>query len=78
MPSRLWTEHAVTTLLLNPAYALEIDPNLAGIQDHVVPREQWIQTQVRLIGEMGAEAYVRQLVLVLEGDYPRNEASDAP
>lgn len=70
--SRNLTEEDIAAILVNPVYAITIDPDLAGVTQHLITKEVWIAAQVRLIEEMGSEAYVKQLVAVLEGEYPRN------
>ncbi len=66
MPS----EDDVTAMLINPIYAVSIDPDLTGHHEPIVPKERWIETNEKLIDEMGAEAWLRRLLAVLEGDYP--------
>lgn len=76
MPS----EDDVTAMLINPVYAISIDPDLAGSHEPIVPREQWVDANKHLIDELGVEEWLHQLLVVLEGGYPRNpndpEAAD--
>jgi hypothetical protein len=67
-----WTEHDVSGVLVNPAYAITLHPDLFGEhREHLVSRDQWVEANVRLIHELGAEPYLRRLLAVLEGDFPR-------
>lgn len=63
----------MSRIFANPFYAVTFDPGLFGDHEPLVSKEQWITANVRLIKEMGAEAYVRQLLEILEGNYPRSE-----
>jgi len=64
------TEDDVTDLLINPVYAVSIDPDLAGKHEAIVPKRRWIDANKRLIDEIGAEEWLRRLLAVLEGDFP--------
>lgn len=67
MPS----EDDVMAMLVNPFYAISIDPDLAGSHEAIIPREQWVDANKHLIDELGVEARLNQLLAVLEGSYPR-------
>ncbi len=66
------TEDDVTAMLINLVYAISIDPDLAGAHEAIVPRDQWIAANERLIDELGPEAWLHRLLEVLEGNYPTN------
>jgi hypothetical protein len=66
-----WDEAAVTGALINPFYAITIDEGLFGEHTPLVSRGQWVKANAKLIDELGAEEYLRRLLKVLEGDYPR-------
>jgi len=66
------SEDDVAAMLINPIYAISIDPDLAGSHEPIVPREQWIDANKHLIEELGVEKWLDQLLAVLEGSYPRN------
>ncbi len=62
----------VAALLGNPFYAIQIDPMLAEPHEPLVVEETWIKANVQSIGELGPEAYLRNLLSVLKGNYPRS------
>ncbi len=62
----------VTAMLINPFYAISIDPDLAGSHEAIIPRTQWIDANKHLIDELGVEAWLNRFLVVLEGSYPRN------
>ena len=68
MPSK----NDVTAMLINPIYAVSIDPNLTGHHEPIVPKERWIEANEKLIDEIGAEGWLRRLLGILEGNYPTN------
>lgn len=61
-------EHVVK-ILVNPFYAINIDPNMCHPHEPLVSRDEWIKSGVQLIGEIGAEAFLTELLNVLEGEY---------
>jgi hypothetical protein len=63
------TEDDVRRMLLNPFYAIEIAPILAGPHETMVSEDQWVAANVKLIQEIGAEAWLRELLTVLKGDF---------
>jgi hypothetical protein len=62
----------VTRMLMNPVYAIDIDPDLTIAHEPMISRDEWIGANSRLIAELGAEAYLELLLTILEGDYPRS------
>lgn len=66
------SEEDAAALLINPVYAISIDPDLAGSHEAIVSREQWIDANERLLKELGTSEWLRRLLAVLEGRYPRN------
>ena len=65
-----WTEGDVSALLSNPFYAINIDPALAEPHEPMVSEEEWIGANVNQIKELGPEAYLRNLLSVLQGNLP--------
>jgi hypothetical protein len=57
-------------LLINPIYAISIDPDLAGSHEPIVHKEQWIDANKHLIDELGVEEWLTLLLAVLEGSFP--------
>jgi hypothetical protein len=66
------SEEDVTGMLINPVYAVSIDPDLMGQHEAIVPKQRWIEANKRLIDELGAEEWLRRLLAALEGDYPKS------
>lgn len=64
------SEDDVTGMLINPIYAVSIDPDLMGKHKAIAPRQRWIEANKRLIDELGPEEWLRRLLAVLEGDFP--------
>jgi hypothetical protein len=62
----------VTAMLINPIYAVSIDPDLVGQHEAIIPRKQWIEANRKLINEIGSEEWLTRLLAVLEGNYPAN------
>jgi hypothetical protein len=54
MTPRPWTSDDIRYILSDPGYCLSVPP--------VIPEEQWIEAGVRLIKELGPEAYLRLLL----------------
>jgi hypothetical protein len=44
----------------------------------MIPREQWIAANVRLIEEVGAAKWLDSLLEVLEGKFPEGQEPDLP
>jgi hypothetical protein len=64
------SEDDVTAMLINPVYAVSIDPDLRGSHKPIVSKERWIEANEKLIAEIGSETWLRRLLAVLEGAYP--------
>ncbi len=66
-----WTPGDVTSMIANPFYAINIDKGLAVPHEPLISEDDWVEANVRLIEELGAEPYLRNLLSVLKGNYPR-------
>jgi hypothetical protein len=66
-----WTPGEVASLIVNPFYAISIDEGLAVPHEPLISEDDWIMANVRLIEELGPEPYLRNLLSVLKGNYPR-------
>jgi hypothetical protein len=72
-------ENETIDMLINPFYAINIDPNLADEHDPLVTEEQWVQANLKLIDEIGAHEWLQHLLAVLQGTRPRTpEEVDDP
>jgi hypothetical protein len=65
-----WKPEDVSRMVINPFYAINFSERLFGEHPAIVPKEQWVQANVKLIGEMGTEAWLKTLLSVLEGNFP--------
>ena len=65
-------EDDVKAMLINPIYAVSINPDLVGSHEPIVSKERWLKANEELINEVGAEEWLRRLLGVLEGGYPTN------
>lgn len=65
-------ENDAVNMLINPYYAVNISPDLAGQHEPLVTQDQWIQANLRLLDEIGAHEWLEHLLAVLQGDSPRN------
>ena len=67
---RDWTPADVNGIVANPFYAANIAPVLAEPHPPLIGEEEWITANVKLIEDLGPEAYVRNLLSILKGNYP--------
>jgi len=56
--------------ILNPTLVVNISDRLHGDHKPLVTREQWIQVNEKMIGELGVEAWLWQLLDVMETHGP--------
>lgn len=56
---------------INPTIVINVSDRLQGKHEPLVTREQWIQANTSLINELGAEAWLWQLLDVLETGGPQ-------
>jgi hypothetical protein len=68
-----WTPGDINAVIVNPFYAIEIHPALAEPHEPMIDEETWITANVKVIDEQGAEAYLRNLLSVLKGNFPTAE-----
>ncbi|MCA1601181.1 MAG: hypothetical protein LC776_05915 [Acidobacteria bacterium] len=65
-------DHGETAaMLMNPYYAITLYPGLFGEHPPLANEDDWVKANAKLIEQLGTEAYLRQLLAVLKGDYPR-------
>ncbi len=58
-------------MIANPFYAVNFDEGLAVLHEPLISEDDSIMANVRLIEELGPEPYLRNLLSVLKGNYPR-------
>jgi hypothetical protein len=61
----------INVMLSNPFYAIEIDPILAEPHEPLVSEDQWIAANIKMIEDLGAEPYLRNLLSILKGNFPK-------
>ena len=66
------TGRDVEQILINPFYAVTIHADLATPHKPIVSKAEWIEANLRLIDQIGTEAWLQKLLAVLEGDFPRH------
>ena len=67
---RDWTPADVNGIVANPFYAVNIAPALAEPHPPLIGEEEWIAANAKLIEDLGPEAYLRNLLSILKGNYP--------
>ena len=67
-----WTPADVTGMVANPFYAITIDEMLTMPHEPMITEDEWIKANVQLIKQLGPEPYLRNLLSVLKGNYPKN------
>ena len=68
---RDWTPGDITGMIANPFYAITIHEGLTLPHEPMISEDDWIEANVNLINELGPEPYLRNLLSVLKGNYPR-------
>jgi hypothetical protein len=65
-------DNDVKDILVNPYYAINIDPDLATEHEPLTTETQWVEANLKLIDEIGAHEWLERLLAVLQGAGPRN------
>jgi hypothetical protein len=65
-------ENDVKNALINPFYAINLDPDVAAEHVPLVAEAQWIAANLRLIDEIGTQERLKRLFAALQGNHPRN------
>jgi len=68
--SRNWTPADVTGIIANPFYAINIAPVLAEPHPLPISEDQWVASNIKLIKDLGPDAYLRNLLSILKGNHP--------
>ena len=63
----------IEDLLVNPYYAINFSPNLAGKHEPITTKELWVKANLKLMDQLGREEWLKQLLNVLESGEPRSE-----
>lgn len=61
-----FTEDNVQRIMINSFYAITVAPQLTQEHELAMDEAEWVRANASLIGEMGAERWLRQLLDVLE------------
>lgn len=67
-----WSEADIASMIANPFYAIKIDDGLTMPHEPLISEDDWIKANVDLIAELGPEPYLRNLLSILKGNYPRS------
>ena len=63
-----FTEDNVQRIIINPFYAITVASQLTEEHEPPMGEAEWVRANASLMGEMGAERWLRQLLDVLNGD----------
>jgi hypothetical protein len=70
-----FTEDNVQRIIINPFYAITVASQWTEEHGPPMGEAEWVRANASLMGEMGAERWLRQLLDVLEG---KSDAPDGP
>ncbi len=62
-----FTEDNLRRIIINPFYAITVAPQLTEEHEPPMGEAEWVRANASLMGEMGSERWLRQLLDVLEG-----------
>src|SRR5713101_3623401 len=62
-----FTEDNLQRIIINPFYAITVASQLTEEHEPPMGEAEWVQANASLMGEMGTERWLRQLLDVLEG-----------
>lgn len=62
-----FTEDTLRRIMINPFYAITVAPQFTTEHAPAMSEAEWVRTNASLMGELGAERWLRQLLEVLEG-----------
>ncbi len=62
-----FTQDSLQRIIINPFYAITVAPQLTEEHEPPMSEAAWVQANTSLMGEMGCERWLRQLLDVLEG-----------
>ena len=65
-----WTPADVIGAITNPFSAITFAADLFGEHEPIVDEDTWVQVNVGLVEELGVEAYLRNLLVVLKTGQP--------
>ena len=66
-----WTPTDVIGVITNPFSAITFAADLFGEHEPMVDEDTWVQVNVELVKELGAEAYLRNLLVDLKTGKPK-------
>lgn len=62
-------ERRVMKMLCNPFYSILVDKIYCIDHEMIISKKEWIETNKKLIEDIGAEKWLEMLIENLEGDY---------
>lgn len=66
-----WTPADVIGVITNPFSAITFAADLFGEHEPMVDEDTWVKVNVGLVEELGVEAYLRNLLVVLKTGKPK-------
>jgi hypothetical protein len=72
-----WVPSDIARMLMNPFYAIDINPSLALPHEPLISEEEWIAVNLQMIADIGPESFLRTLLHVLKGGYLAVPDSDS-
>jgi hypothetical protein len=63
-----FTEDNVQRIIINPFYAITVAAQWTKEHEPPMSEAEWVRANASLLGEMGSERWLRQLLDVLNGD----------
>lgn len=70
-------EQETRDLLINPYYAVRISPSLTTEHEPMTSKEEWVKANIRLIEEIGSEAWLKRLLDILESPKPVSSVEES-
>ncbi len=70
------TEEDLKNIFVNPYYAITIAPALTGEHEPMVSEQQWISANLKVMEEIGQEAWLKRLLEVLKGNFVAAPSDD--
>lgn len=67
--TKYFDEESLRKMLINPFYAITINPILSMQHKPLVTKKEWIKVATKMVEEIGPEKTFNYLLEVLEGGY---------
>ena len=67
-PDGGWTPADIAAVIGNPFYAVQLTDNTVIPDELLFTEDEWVRENLALLSELGAEAYLRNLLTTLKGE----------